>query len=1271
MSMLNENQETKQPEAIRLVLERLEDLCTQRSLEPLKTMFWKNLGYIPVNQPLSFRNWRDASIVQDYLYPHDPLLLLATNKQNDFDVIYIHLSSSGLPLIHERAIIHNLLEDHFDALFIFSNESLDKWHFVNVKPDDKKAKRRIFRRFTVTQEEQLRTASEQLALLNITEIEDASSLEIQERHDEAFDVAAVTKIFFDEYQKQFRALQRDLSSQVGDMTWAHDYAHLFLNRCMFLYFIQRKRWLGGDKRFLRTFWNTYNENKLLDKEHTFFDDWLQVLFVRAFNQNFDERNERYDYFPSSVKAILAEAPFLGGLFASDSLDEQYGFSISDVRFGEIFNFFEGYNFTIAEDSPLDQEVAVDPEMIGRVYESLVNVSSELDERGDAGIFYTPRTEIDLMCRLSFVDYLANHLINFDKNLLYKLIFALEPHEKSDVDEEINAGKYWSIINTHLSVVTVLDPACGSGAFLVGMLKVLDDLQARANRNLQGNPGDEYDRRKRIIGQSLYGVDIMEWAARVAELRLWLILAVEPDIPLDQLHKRRDPILPYFTFKIRHGDSLIQQISENSGVVFAHKQVTLGISSILQRRLHILQAEKGNFYNSEPNCKFETRQDVEKEEMGIFIAILQEREQNLEKEIVSLNKKLALPKQSSLLENAIDEGAKYVDTVDVEALKWKKEIAEREDELCETQKARHSLENSERVPFVWDIGFVEIFSDNARGGFDIVVGNPPYVRQEHISNPLLPRAKVNSENKRAYKQKLAQVIHQAFSEFFQYKRETQKATHELDAKSDLYVYFYLHSLRLLNTKGSFCFITSNSWLDVGYGAVLQEFLLQYCKMKMIIDNAAKRSFATADVNTIIALFSSPGIREPEGQDAITRFVRFTVDFEQVLSDDVFIEIEKTQVPISTEYYRVHPISQRDLLIDGSTVQKEKQLRATAKKKQTNTTQHVLTQTSSYTGNKLGGKFLRAPKIYWVLMRKGKDKLKRLDEIAEVHYGIKTGANEFFYLDDEKVMQWQIEEKFLLPIIKSPTDCSSILVQSNVLRSSLFLCQKTEAELKGTAALEYIRWGESQGFHMNASVSGRTRWWSISYEAANSIFVKEAHNTSAVFYNPSKYPVDCRLYYADLPMTTLVYLNSIVGALLFEIYNRAGLGGGARSMMVSDYALVPSLCDIAEEREAERVLQQVYGLSARKLVLSDEKKLTSLPTNLFNEPWRALDDFIFDILHLTRIERDAVYEEVADLVEGRIKKAGSLNSRKKLDVQEHMKRKNIIDHPVGLWDSVLME
>ncbi|HEY5005110.1 MAG TPA: DNA methyltransferase, partial [Ktedonobacteraceae bacterium] len=892
-------------------------------------MFWTDFAYTPVNQPLSPCNWQDISTVGNYLHPDDPLLLLAANAQRNFAVLYVRLASSRLPLSHERSIINNLLHDHSDALFIFSNASLDTWHFVHVKPGNKEAKRRILRRFTVSQQEHLRTASERLALLTITEIQDPSLREIQQRYEQAFDVAAATKTFFDAYQKQFSSLQRDLYTQTGDMTWAHDYTHLFLNRCMFLYFIQRKGWLNNNKNFVCALWDAYITWS--PEKDTFFHDWLQVLFLKAFNKQYDGHSE---YLPHDIKEIFVEAPFLGGLFASGVLDRHEDFTISDAHCHELFTFFGQYNFTLAEDRPLDQEVAIDPEMIGRVYESLVN----LDERGDAGIFYTPRTEIDFMCRLSLVDYLANHLPLLPKTLLYDLVFALEPHEKVAVDEELKKNAYWDMISPHLREVTVLDPACGSGAFLVGMFKVLDDLQARANHYVQRCPESDYERRKRIIGQSLYGVEIMQWAAHVAELRLWLLLAVETDIPLQQLQRHGNPILPDFTFQIYHGDSLI------------------------------------------------------------------------------------LPGD-----------------------------------------------------------FVEISGATSRPGFDIVIGNPPYVRQENISDPHSPHTEVTVQNKRLYKQKIARRIYQTFPDFFLYKPETRKAAHELDAKSDLYVYFYFHALRFLNPLGSFCFITSNSWLDVGYGAMLQEFLLQHCQVKMIIDNAAKRSFATADVNTVITLFSPPVARDKNGQNAMTRFILFTVDFEQTLSSTVFKWIENTQEPTSTHFCRIYPISQRTLLSDGSVIQKVRRL--VAAKKESATPQRV-PQVSSYLGDKWGGKYLRAPAIYWIVMEKGKDRLKRLGTIAALRYGIKTGANDFFYVDAQRAMQWQIEAEFLRPIIKSPTDCTSIFVQANALRTSLFLCQKAEADLKGTAALEYIRWGESQGFHTNASVRGRTRWWSFSIEAANS-------------------------------------------------------------------------------------------------------------------------------------------------------------------------------------------
>ena len=190
----------------------------------------------------------------------EPLLLFATGgKDEDFDIVYIHLASEKLFLNQERPIVMKLLENHLDALFIFSNAAQDKWHFVNVKSDSTQARRRLFRRITVGPEERLRTASERLALLDLRLRGQASRLDIRQLHEEAFDVEAVTKRFFDEYKVLFRILEIDLRKQTDDPAWAHDYALQFLNRCMFLYFIQRKGWLGGDKEFLHSFWDSYKK----------------------------------------------------------------------------------------------------------------------------------------------------------------------------------------------------------------------------------------------------------------------------------------------------------------------------------------------------------------------------------------------------------------------------------------------------------------------------------------------------------------------------------------------------------------------------------------------------------------------------------------------------------------------------------------------------------------------------------------------------------------------------------------------------------------------------------------------------------------------------------------------------------------------------------------------------------------------------------------------------------------------------------------------------
>jgi hypothetical protein len=254
----------------------------------------------------------------------------------------------------------------------------------------------------------------------------------------AFDVQAVTDAFFRDYERVFDILQHQLYQQTNDKVWAHDYALQVLNRLMFLYFIQRKTtpdgryWLGDDRRFIKGFWEAYRAS---GEKNSFFKRWLSVLFFEAFNNKFSPK----PYLPQALNDALRLAPYLnGGLFTRNELDEKYSIELPDSIFEMLFDqfegmtpgFFERYNFTISENTPLDQEVAVDPEMIGKVYETLVNIAFEglegEDLRGRAGIFYTPRVEIDLMCRLSLVDWLANHLGEEHKPLLYDAVFAYDP-----------------------------------------------------------------------------------------------------------------------------------------------------------------------------------------------------------------------------------------------------------------------------------------------------------------------------------------------------------------------------------------------------------------------------------------------------------------------------------------------------------------------------------------------------------------------------------------------------------------------------------------------------------------------------------------------------------------------------------------------------------------------------------------------------------------------------------------------------------------------------
>ena len=379
------------------VLNLLENL---NGLEPLKELFWNELNYERINEPVSRRGWNEtaAKALAD-----DPVLFAGGGENDDFKIILARLDSDHVRLGLERPVINRLLRDFPYALFVFSNRDRNAWHFVNVKYDDDPKRRQLFRRISVASGDRLRTASERMAMLDLQSIGDqASPLVIQDRHDEAFDVEKVTKKFFEDFSAIFEIVAQDIRKHND---WAEDIVEketqTLLNRLLFLYFIQRKGWLNRERDYL---YKRFNAQFRKDRDDfTYYSRFLFPLFMRLST----EMEE-----PAS---FLGDVPFLnGGLF-----DDEYGgqqrqdkllrrtrMKVSNRAFARVFDdVLEKYNFTVREDTPLNQDVSIDPEMLGKIFESLV---LQL-EQSDTAVRLHGTTQVATTHRgRSFITFVAKH-----------------------------------------------------------------------------------------------------------------------------------------------------------------------------------------------------------------------------------------------------------------------------------------------------------------------------------------------------------------------------------------------------------------------------------------------------------------------------------------------------------------------------------------------------------------------------------------------------------------------------------------------------------------------------------------------------------------------------------------------------------------------------------------------------------------------------------------------------------------------------------------------
>ncbi|NEU74948.1 N-6 DNA methylase [Hassallia byssoidea VB512170] len=534
-----------------------------KSLDVLKKLFWSQLNYERVNKQLGVRKLTDA--VKNELLD-EPLLLASGGANNAFHIIYARLKSENLSRQSERSVVNNLLKEHPYALFVFSNKSQSRWHFLNVKYDNSAQKRKLFRRITVGEGEQLRTATERISLLDLELIKpDASPLDIQTCHDEAFDVEKVTQEFFKQYRQTFEKVEKLIQGMGGDERKRLFTQKLF-NRLMFIGFIQKKGWLKfkGETDYLSALWSAYQDESGTSNKN-FYRDRLSHLFFFGLN-NPQEHDIAGINNGGFLKELIGTVPYLnGGLFEQDEDDKNPQIIIPDDCIDSILHdLFQRFAFTVTESTPLDVEVAVDPEMLGKVFEELVT------GRHESGSYYTPKPIVSFMCREALKGYIKTQVSGDKADAIAQFVDEHIPDNINNPEAILEA----------LRRVKCCDLAAGSGAYILGMLHELLDLRQCLFANKGLDSKTVYERKLDILENNLYGVDIDIFAVNIARLRLWLSLAVEYE-------GDNPPPLPNLKYKIEVGDSLIAPSPATTGMVRSEF-----ISQYRQKKAEYMRTHEG-------------------------------------------------------------------------------------------------------------------------------------------------------------------------------------------------------------------------------------------------------------------------------------------------------------------------------------------------------------------------------------------------------------------------------------------------------------------------------------------------------------------------------------------------------------------------------------------------------------------------------------------------------------------------------------------------------
>ena len=663
--------------------------------------------------------------------------------------VYEVTLAQGIILERNRVGLRNLLRKYWkniDAAFIaYHRPETPKWRFtyvseltgydaegefVKIKTEPKRYT------YVLGEGESTRTAAERF-----TAIANKGSKATLDDVKEAFSVEKLSKAFFDEYKKHYDIFSAFMVSKPnirqaifnGDEKGIRDFNKKLLGRIVFLYFIQKKGWLGvpaksdwgkGDFDFLTNlFKNTKNPD-------LFYSELLSKLFFDTLN------TKRKDDLIELVKGEPCRIPYLnGGLFEED--DKKHRNLIFPANlFKSLFDFFNQYNFTIYEDDPYDHTVAVDPEMLGHIFENL------LEDNKDKGAYYTPKEIVHYMCQESLIEYLTTWFenkgyevvgyIGFDKPDQPKLFSANEGRKgqliletdtnnkskqidriliekllkkKLDDDDKMLIKKHSTEFHIALDNVKICDPAIGSGAFPMGLLHEIFTAKQTLHTFEYGNTKtfDASSIKLNIIQNSIYGVDIEKGAVDIARLRFWLSLIVDEEKP---------KALPNLDYKIVVGNSLVSKLGDEiidiDWEVKATSDSAKKLQSEIQKNLNKLFDKQKIYFNYEGD-KEKLQHEIRNLKIDLLISQL-----NLDKYKYS--------EKSATLGSLFELTAKEM-TAETER---KIKIAG----FNKTNRELQILKNKFDKPlqfFNWKLDFPEVMNEQLtnRIGFDIVIGNPPY------------------------------------------------------------------------------------------------------------------------------------------------------------------------------------------------------------------------------------------------------------------------------------------------------------------------------------------------------------------------------------------------------------------------------------------------------------------------------------------------------------------------------------------------------------------